>query len=132
MDDRKRVKKVVAVHDVGRVINPRAAEGQIEGGIAMGLGYALRERFPLERGVPTAMFGTLGLFRSTDMPDEVEVILVGKNTSPLGYGAKGVGEIASIPTAPAVTSAYHRCDGRVRLSLPLADTPYERPWGKNV
>ena len=91
----------------------------------MGLGYALREKFPLEKGVPTARFGTLGLFRSTDMP-EVEVILVGKNTSSLGYGAKGVGEIASIPTAPAVTSAYHRYDGRVRLSLPLADTPYEK------
>ena len=125
LDDLGRVKKIVAVHDVGRAINPKAVEGQIEGGIAMGLGYALREKFPLEKGVPTARFGTLGLFRSTDMP-EVEVILIGKNTSSLGYGAKGVGEIASIPTAPAVTSAYHRYDGKVRLSLPLTDTPYER------
>ena len=125
LDEEGRVEKIVAAHDVGRAINPRAVEGQIEGGIAMGLGYALREKFPLEKGVPTARFGTLGLFRSTDMP-EVEVILVGKNTSSLGYGAKGVGEIASIPTAPAVTSAYHRFDGKVRLSLPLADTPYEK------
>ncbi len=124
LDDRGRVKKIVAAHDVGRAINPRAVEGQIEGGIAMGLGYALREEFPLEHGIPTARFGTLGLFRSTDMP-EVEVILIGKNSSSLAYGAKGVGEIASIPTAPAVTSAYHRYDGKVRLRLPLADTPYQ-------
>jgi selenium-dependent xanthine dehydrogenase len=124
LDEQGRVKKIVAAHDVGRAINPMAVEGQIEGGIAMGLGYALREKFPLEKGVPTGRFGTLGLFRSTDMP-EVEVILIGENTSSLGYGAKGVGEIASIPTAPAVTSAYHRYDGKVRLSLPLADTPYE-------
>jgi CO/xanthine dehydrogenase Mo-binding subunit len=124
LDDQGRVKKVVAAHDVGRAINPLAVEGQIEGGIAMGLGYALREEFPLERGIPTARFGTLGLFRSTDMP-EVEVILIGKNSSSLAYGAKGVGEIASIPTAPAVASAYHRYDGKVRLSLPLADTPYQ-------
>jgi selenium-dependent xanthine dehydrogenase len=123
LDGQGRVKKIVAAHDVGRVVNPKAVEGQIEGGIAMGLGYALREKFPLEKSVPTARFGTLGLFRSTDMP-EVEVILIGKNASSLGYGAKGVGEIASIPTAPAVTSAYHRYDGKVRHSLPLSDTPY--------
>jgi CO/xanthine dehydrogenase Mo-binding subunit len=109
---------------LGRVINPAAVEGQIEGGIAMGLGYALREKFLLEKGIPKTRFGALGLLRSTDMP-EVEVILIGKNTKPLAYGAKGVGEIATIPTAPAVASAYHRYDGKVRFSLPLADTPYQ-------
>ena len=124
LDDQGRLKKVVAAHDVGRAINPRAVEGQIEGGIAMGLGFALRETFPLEKGIPIARFGTLGLFRSTDMP-EVEVILIGKNRSSLAYGAKGVGEIATIPTAPAVASAYHRYDGKVRFSLPLADTRYQ-------
>ena len=124
LDDQGRVKKVVAAHDVGRAINPKAVEGQIEGGIAMGLGYALREKFPMEKGIPIARFGTLGLFRSIDMP-EVEVILIGKNTSSLGYGAKGVGEIATIPTAPAVASAYHCYDGKVRFSLPLTDTPYQ-------
>jgi selenium-dependent xanthine dehydrogenase len=124
LDDQGRVKKVIAAHDVGRAINPKAVEGQIEGGIAMGLGYALREKFPLEKGIPTARFGTLGLFRSTDMP-EVEVILIEKNSSSLAYGAKGVGEIATVPTAPAVGSAYHRYDGKLRFSLPLADTPYQ-------
>ena len=123
LDEKGMVRKVVAAHDVGRAINPKAIEGQVEGGVAMGLGYALRENFPLEKGVPTAKYGTLGLFRSTDMP-EVDVILVEKNPSPLAYGAKGVGEIAVIPVAPAVTSAYFRYDGRLRLKLPLENTPY--------
>jgi len=118
-----KVEKVVAAHDVGRAINPKAIEGQIEGGIAMGLGYALREDFPLEKGVPKVKYGTLGLFRSTDMP-EIETILVEKNPSPLAYGAKGVGEISTIPVAPAVAGAYRKYDGKIRLSLPLADTPY--------
>ena len=125
LDDRGRVKKIVAAYDVGRTVNPMAVEGQIEGGIAMGLGYALRERFPMEKGIPKARFGTLGLLRSTDMPD-VEVILIEKNNSSLAYGAKGVGEIATIPTAPAVASAYHRYDGKLRFSLPLHDAPHLR------
>jgi CO/xanthine dehydrogenase Mo-binding subunit len=97
----------------------------VEGGIAMGLGYALRENFPLKKGVPTSKYGTLGLFRSTDMP-EMEVILVEKNPSPLAYGAKGVGEIAVIPVAPAVASAYYKYDGKLRLKLPLEGTPYRK------
>ncbi len=125
LDEQGRVKKAVAAHDVGKAINPTAVEGQIEGGFAMGLGYALREKFPLENGVPTARFATLGLLRSTDMP-EVEVILIEKNPSSLAYGAKGIGEIAAIPAAPAVASAYYRYDRRVRLSLPLAGTPYQK------
>ena len=119
------VEKVVAAHDVGRAINPKAIEGQIEGGVTMGLGYALRENFPLERGIPTAKFGTLGLFRSTEVP-EIESIIIEKNSSPLAYGAKGVGEIASIPTAPAVASAYYKYDGKLRCSLPLRETPYKK------
>jgi selenium-dependent xanthine dehydrogenase len=123
LDEKGKVHKVVAAHDVGRAINPKAVKGQVEGGIAMGLGYALRESFPLEKGVPTAKYGMLGLFRSTDMP-EMEVILVEKNPSPLAYGAKGVGEITVIPVAPAVASAYSRYDGKLRLKLPLEGTPY--------
>ncbi len=120
-----KVEKVVAAHDVGRAINPKAIEGQIEGGVTMGLGYALREDFPLEKGVPTAKFGTLGLFRSTEVP-EIECIIIEKNASPIAYGAKGVGEIASIPTAPAVASAYYKFDGKLRCSLPLRETPYKK------
>jgi len=120
-----KIEKVVAAHDVGRAINPKAIEGQIEGGVTMGLGYALRENFPLEKGVPTAKFGTLGLFRSTEVP-EIESIIIEKNSSPIAYGAKGVGEIASIPTAPAVALAYYKFDGKLRSSLPLRETPYRK------
>ena len=117
------LRKVVAAHDVGRAINPTTIEGQIEGAIAMGLGYALQEDFPLKRGVPTAKFGTLGLFRSTDMP-EIKIQLIEKNPSALAYGAKGIGEIATIPTAPAVAGAYYHFDKIFRTQLPLANTKY--------
>lgn len=125
LDEQGMVEKVVAAHDVGRAINPKAIEGQIEGGVCMGLGYALREDFPLLNGVPTAKYAKLGLLRSTEMP-EVESIIIEKNTSPLAYGAKGIGEIASIPTAPAVAAAYYKFDGKLRLALPLHETPYNK------
>ncbi len=125
LDDGGKVKKIVAAHDVGRAINPKALEGQIEGGVVMGLGFALKEDFPLENGVPTAKYGTLGLLRSTDVP-EIDVIIIEKNPSPLAYGAKGVGEISSIPITAAVASAYHQYDGKVRVQLPLRETPYRK------
>ena len=121
------LRKVVAAHDVGRAINPTTVEGQIEGAIAMGLGYALQEDFPMKRGVPTAKFGTLGLFRSTDMP-EIAIHLIEKNPSELAYGAKGIGEIATIPTAPAVAGAYYRYDRIFRTQLPLSNTKYSHNY----
>ena len=117
------VEKVVAAHDVGRAINPNACEGQIEGGVVMSLGYALTERFPLQEGRPTLRLGQLGLFRANKTPD-VQAILIEKNKPDLACGAVGIGEITSIPTAPAVQGAYYRLDGKFRTSLPLEDTPY--------
>jgi aldehyde oxidoreductase len=125
LDDQGKVEKVVAAHDVGKAINPISIEGQIEGGVVMSLGYALTEDFPLDNGMPTAKFGTLGLFRSTHVP-RIDCILVGKNHSSLAYGAKGVGEIVAIPGAPAVACAYYRRDGKLRNSLPLKDTAYSK------
>lgn len=125
LDDQGKVTKVVAAHDVGKALNPTAIEGQIEGAIAMGLGYALTEDFPLRAGMPTVKFGTLGLFRSTDMP-ELDIMIIEKNPSELAYGAKGVGEIATIPTAPAVVSAYYRFDGQLRQHLPMQNTFYRK------
>lgn len=125
LDEEGKVAKIVAAHDVGRAINPIGVEGQIDGGVVMSLGYALTEDFPLKDGMPTAKFGTLGLLRATNVP-EIESIIVEKNDVPLAYGAKGIGEIAAIPTAPAVAGAYYRRDGKLRTSLPLADTPYSR------
>lgn len=102
-----KVKKVVAAHDVGRAINPTNVEGQIEGGVIMGLGYGLTENPQIVNGRPTAKYGTLGLFRATDAP-EIETIIVEKNHAQLAYGAKGVGEIPLIPTAPAAQLIIRR------------------------
>ncbi|HET9020840.1 MAG TPA: selenium-dependent xanthine dehydrogenase [Ornithinibacter sp.] len=121
-----RVRKVVAAYDAGTVVNQQALQGQIEGGIVMGLGYALTEEFVVEGGVPRTTFAKLGLIRSTQAP-EMEVRTVrGPGVLPYAYGAKGVGEICLIPTAPAVAHAYLRRDGKERLRLPLEDTYYRR------
>lgn len=125
LDEKGVVEKVVAAHDVGKAINPLSVEGQIEGGVVMSLGYALTETFPLDNGKPTAKYGTLGLFRADKTPD-VESIIVEKNADSLAYGAVGIGEITSIPTAPAVQGAYYRLDGVFRTSLPLKNTAYRK------
>ena len=126
LDENGRIRKVIAAHDVGQAINPVSVEGQIEGGVVMSLGYALTEDYPLDHGRPTAKFGTLGLFKATDTPDVEAVIVEGPAKSELARGAKGIGEIASIPTAPAVQLAYYNFDGKFRTRLPLEDTPYSR------
>lgn len=123
LDEDGKLSKVIAAHDVGKAINPTNVEGQIEGGVVMGLGYALTEDYPLVNSVPKVKFGTLGLFRSSDIP-EIKAVIIEENTSDLAYGAKGIGEIASIPTAPAVQGAYYKFDGRFRLKLPLEETFY--------
>lgn len=123
LDADGRVQKVVAAHDVGRAINPNGVEGQIEGGVVMGMGYALTEDFPLANGVPTASLSTLGLVRSTQVP-EIDCIIIEKNPSELAYGAKGMGEIVCVATPPAVACAYFQRDGIHRTSLPLQQTPY--------
>lgn len=125
LDEKGIVKKVIAAHDVGKAINPSNVEGQIEGGVVMGLGYALTEDYPLKDGVPTAKFGTLGLFRANKIP-EIKSIIVEKNQDSLAYGAKGVGEIVVIPTAPAVQGAYYKLDGEFRTALPLKATAYKK------
>ena len=125
LDENGKVKKVTAAHDVGRAINPKALEGQIEGGVVMGLGYGLTEIMPVEKGVPKVKFGTLGLFRATNTP-EIEAVIVEKNKEELAYGAKGVGEIVVIPTAPAIQNAYFKYDGEFRTSLPLQKTAYRK------
>lgn len=125
LDNDGKVKQVVAAHDVGTPVNPKAIEGQIEGGVVMSLGYALTEDFPLKDGKPQRKLGTLGLFRSTDTPD-VKAIIVSKPDKTLAHGAKGIGEICSIPTPPAVALAYYNRDKKLRTKLPLNDTPYQK------
>ena len=119
--------KVVAAHDIGRIINPLSATGQVEGGVAMGLGYGLTEDFPLKDGIPQAKLGTLGVFRANQMPN-VEVHLIEKNNpDSVAFGAKGIGEIVCVMGAPACQNAYYKKDGIFRYSYPLENTYYRKP-----
>lgn len=125
LDDSGKVTKVIAAHDVGRAVNPRNVEGQIEGGVAMGMGYGLTEDYKIENSVPKSKLGTLGILRATQVPEIVPVIIE-KNTAELSFGAKGVGEITCIPTAPALQGAYYKLDGEFRCELPLKNTFYKK------
>ncbi len=131
LDSEGRLLKILAAHDVGQAVNPVSLAGQIEGGVVMSLGYALTETYPLEKSVPKAKFGTLGLFRSSQVPPIEPIICSSPKVSDLAFGAKGVGEICSIPTAPAVALAYYLRDGEFRSSLPLCHTPYSKQGKKN-
>lgn len=126
LDDDGRVKEVYAAHDSGKVVNPISIQGQIEGGVLMGLGYALTEDFPLKDCVPQAKYGTLGLLRSDQIPDIHAIYVEKKELLPFAYGAKGIGEIATIPTAPAAQGAYYARDHILRTSLPMKNTYYKR------
>ncbi|MFZ8998419.1 MAG: molybdopterin cofactor-binding domain-containing protein [Ilumatobacteraceae bacterium] len=115
------IERIVAVHDVGRAVNPMLVEGQIQGSVHMGLGYALSEDFPTDpdTGFPTnTTLRSLGILRAKDVPEiEVRIVEVPQPRSP--YGIKGVGEIGLVPTAPAVAAALHDVDGTWRTSLPM-------------
>jgi selenium-dependent xanthine dehydrogenase len=128
LDDRGRVDRVVAAYDVGEPVNPKSCEGQIEGGIVMGLGFALTEDFPLENGYPTRRLGTLGLLKANQTPPiEVRFTKIADERKfGKAFGAKGVGELCLIPTSPAAAHAYYRFDGKHRDKLPLSETAYKR------
>ena len=130
LDGEGRVKEVYAAHDSGKVVNPTSIQGQIEGGVLMGLGYALTEDFPLKDCVPQAKFGTLGLMRADQIPDIHAIYVEKEELLPFAYGAKGIGEIATIPTAPAAQGAYYARDHILRTSLPMQDTFYKKPSKK--
>lgn len=121
-----KIEKMAAAHDVGKAVNPLSCEGQIEGGVVMGMGYALREKYPIDENCrPIDKYGALGLFRAHEIPD-IDAVVIDKPGLNVACGAIGIGEITSIPTAPAITDAYYRLDGQRRYSLPISGTPYER------
>jgi xanthine dehydrogenase molybdenum-binding subunit len=126
LDGQGRVARIVAAHDVGRAVNPALCEGQIEGAIHMGLGYALTEELVCEDGMPvTFALREIGALRARDMP-EIDVLIV-EDPEPEGpFGAKGVGEIGLVPTAAAVAGALEAFDGIRRYTLPMKDSPAAR------
>jgi xanthine dehydrogenase molybdenum-binding subunit len=114
------IEKVVAAHDVGRAVNPNLVEGQIEGAVHMGVGYALTEEFPTdELARPTKhTLRSLGIIRAKDMPD-VETIIVEVPQPRSPFGVKGVGEIGLVPTAGAIAAALYEVDGVRRTRTPM-------------
>lgn len=125
-DKTDKILKMIAAHDVGRAINPTNVEGQIEGGVVMGMGYALKEEYRLENCRPQTKFASLNLFRADEVPT-IEPIIIERAGLNVSNGAIGLGEITCIPTAPAIADAYYRLDGIKRNSLPVKQTPYEDP-----
>jgi selenium-dependent xanthine dehydrogenase len=121
LDKDGKIECIYAAHDAGKIMNPTLFEGQIEGSVHMGLGYAVSEEFVQNGGIPESFrLQACGILRSVDMP-KVEVIGV-EVEDPVGpYGAKGVGEIGLVPTAPAVANAFFQYDGKRRYSLPMKD-----------
>jgi xanthine dehydrogenase molybdenum-binding subunit len=127
LDENGQLARVVAAHDVGRAINPRLCAEQMEGGVHMGLGYALSEDFPSTNGRPHSLkMRDFGLVPAKQMPP-VDIILIEVPDEVGGYGAKGVGEIGCVATAGAVSAALHSYDGIRRFTLPMTDAPAAAP-----
>ena len=121
-----KIDRMIAAHDVGKAVNPLSCEGQIEGGVVMSIGYAVREKYPIDENCkPVEKYGSIGLFRAHEIP-KIDAIVIDKPGLNVACGAIGIGEITSIPTAPAITDAYYRYDGSRRYFLPIDNTPYER------
>jgi xanthine dehydrogenase molybdenum-binding subunit len=119
LDEEGQIDTIYAAHDAGKIINPTLFEGQIEGSLHMGLGYAISEDLPCEKGVPkSTRLRKCGILRAKEMP-KLEVIGV-EVPDPHGpHGAKGVGEIGLVPTAAAVANALCQYDGVRRYQLPM-------------
>ncbi|MGP0073064.1 MAG: molybdopterin cofactor-binding domain-containing protein [Bryobacteraceae bacterium] len=127
LDDDGRIERVVAAHDVGRAINPKGCAGQVEGGVHMGLGYALSENFPSTNAEPDSLLlRDCGILKAKDTP-RIDVILIEVPDEVGGYGAKGAGEIGLVPTAGAVAGALYSYDKIRRFSLPMDDAPAAQP-----
>ena len=123
LDDDGRLVKMVAAHDVGRVLNPVQLKGQMYGSLHMGIGYALTEDFEAEGSVIHAKkMNDCGVLRSHQMP-EMELIFIEEEDPECPFGARGVGEIGLVPTAPCIAGALYKYDGVVRTRLPMRESP---------
>ncbi|MFI5288832.1 MAG: xanthine dehydrogenase family protein molybdopterin-binding subunit, partial [Polyangia bacterium] len=126
LDDKGRLERLIAAHDVGRVINPVLLSGQLEGSIHMGLGFALAEELVVKNGeIQNPSLRGVGILRAQWMP-KIEILFVEEHEPEGPFGAKGVGEIGLLPTAPAVGNALYQFDKVRRYRLPMKDSPAAR------
>ena len=125
-----KVLRVIAANDVGKAINPLGLQGQVEGGVVMGVGHALTENFIVEDGVPfTDRLARYRMPNITQTP-EITSFVVEHATADGPYGAKGVGEIVSIPTIPAITNAIYNAVGVRTDRLPVDQEFITKELGK--
>ena len=119
LDDKGEIEKVFAAHDAGKIMNPMLFEGQIQGAVHMGVGYALSEDLPMKNGrLVSTKLHDCGVLTALQTPD-IEVIGI-EEEDPVGpYGSKGIGEIGLVPTAAAIANALYSFDGIRRRSLPM-------------
>lgn len=126
LDEAGAVDLVHVAQDVGRIVNPQQCEGQIEGAVLMGLGYALTEELPCKDGMPVSFeMRDIGILRAKHAP-KVKISLVEENEPEGPFGAKGIGELGLVPTAGAVAAALEVFDGQRRMTLPMKDSPAAR------
>jgi xanthine dehydrogenase molybdenum-binding subunit len=122
LDDEGRIERIIAAHDVGKALDPLMLEGQVEGGVHMGLGHTLSEAFETEGGeLATDTLKSLYIIPAAGMPP-VETILVEEHQPEGPHGAKGMGEAVLVPTASAVAGALYAFDGVRRTDLPMRDS----------
>lgn len=120
LDNNGRIRKIIAAHDAGKIFNPTLFEGQIEGSIHMGLGYAISENLPMTEGrLDSSKLRDCGILRAKEMP-EMEILGIEIPDTYGPYGGKGVGEIGLVPTAAAVANALCQYDGKRRRNLPMS------------
>lgn len=124
LDDEGKVTEIYSAYDAGKVVNPISIQGQIEGGVLMGMGYACTEDFPLTECRPAAKYGKLGLLRAPQIPKINAIYVEKEELMGVSYGSKGIGEITTIPAAPAIAGAYYAYDHELRHKLPMEHTFY--------
>jgi CO/xanthine dehydrogenase Mo-binding subunit len=126
------VMNVVAAHDVGKAINPMLIEGQIDGGVSMGIGYAILEEIKLNQGTTlNPGFSNYKMMNAGEMPNIKHILI--ETMDPSGpYGAKGVGEIAMVPTAPAVANAIYDAVGVRIKELPITQEKIVRALKRKI
>jgi len=119
LNEKGKIKEVIAAHDAGKIMNPTLFSGQIEGAVHMGLGYALRENLPMKNShLVSDKLKDVGVLRVHETP-KITVIGVEEKDEAGPYGAKGVGEIGLVPTAAAVANAFYNFDKKRRYKLPM-------------